>query len=105
MLDNNVHLDSPAGNSGLLDALLEESRALSRGGIFKDARVSSSGLCENHKRVEKDSENRLMGHFSSSHQSSFGKVLYELIKSFSLIHYLFAITINLYFNKCLVDMI
>ncbi|KAJ4903437.1 myb domain protein 101 [Raphanus sativus] len=71
MLDNNVHLDSPAGNSGLLDALLEESRALSRGGIFKDARVSSSGLCENHKRVEKDSENRLMGHFSSSHQSSF----------------------------------
>ncbi|KAH0886654.1 hypothetical protein HID58_062750 [Brassica napus] len=73
MLDNNVHLDSPAGNSGLLDALLEESRALSRGGIFRDARVSSSGLCEDQdKRVKMDFENRLIDHLSSSHQSSFG---------------------------------
>ncbi|KAH0930189.1 hypothetical protein HID58_015916 [Brassica napus] len=73
MHDNNVHLDSPAGNSGLLDALLEESRALSRGGIFKDARVSSSGLCEfQDKRVKMDFENRLIDHLSSSHQSSFG---------------------------------
>ncbi|WZZ55013.1 hypothetical protein YC2023_055120 [Brassica napus] len=72
MLDNNVHLDSPAGNSGLLDALLEESRALSRGGIFRDARVSSSGLCEDQdKRVKMDFENRLIDHLSSSHQSSF----------------------------------
>ncbi|CAN7061534.1 unnamed protein product [Brassica rapa subsp. trilocularis] len=72
MHDNNVHLDSPAGNSGLLDALLEESRALSRGGIFKDARVSSSGLCEfQDKRVKMDFENRLIDHLSSSHQSSF----------------------------------
>lgn len=72
MLDNNVRLDSPAGNSGLLDALLEESRALSRGGIFKDARVSSSGLCEDQdKRVKMDFENRLIDHLSSSHQSSF----------------------------------
>ena len=77
MHDNNVHLDSPAGNSGLLDALLEESRALSRGGIFKDARVSSSGLCEfQDKRVKMNFENRLIDHLSSSHQSSFGKNCY-----------------------------
>ncbi|KAF8108764.1 hypothetical protein N665_0104s0079 [Sinapis alba] len=70
-LDNDIHLDPPVGNSGLLDALLEESRALSRGGIFKDARVSSSGLCENQdKNVEMDFENRLIDHFSSSRQSS-----------------------------------
>ncbi|KAL0740651.1 hypothetical protein Bca4012_082164 [Brassica carinata] len=71
-LDNGIHLDPPVGNSGLLDALLEESRALTRGGIFKDARVSSSGLCEKQdKKVEIHFENRLMDHFSSSHQSSF----------------------------------
>ncbi|CAH8361497.1 unnamed protein product [Eruca vesicaria subsp. sativa] len=71
MLEDDVHLDLPAGNSGLLDALLEESRALSRGGIFKDARVSSSGLCEDQdKRVKMDFENWLIDHLNSSHQSS-----------------------------------
>ncbi|KAJ0259899.1 Transcription factor MYB101 [Hirschfeldia incana] len=73
MLDKGVHLDPPTGNSGLLDALLEESRALSsRGGIFVDARVSSSGLCEDQdKRVKMNFENRLIDHLNSSHQSPF----------------------------------
>ncbi|KAH0932551.1 hypothetical protein HID58_009668 [Brassica napus] len=71
IIDNGVHLYPPAGNSGLLDTVLEESRALSRGGIFKDVTVSSSSLCEDQdKRVEIDFENRLIDHLNSSHQSS-----------------------------------
>ncbi|CAH8264485.1 unnamed protein product [Arabidopsis lyrata] len=73
ILDNGVHLEPPAGNSGLLDALLEESQALSRGGVFKDVRVSSSDLCEvQDKRVKMDFENRLIDHLNSSHHSSLG---------------------------------
>ncbi|CAN8315728.1 unnamed protein product [Cochlearia groenlandica] len=61
ILDNSFHLDSFAGNSGLLDALLEESQALSRGRIFnEDKRV---------KYVE--FENPLLDHLNSSHQSTF----------------------------------
>ncbi|KAF8112033.1 hypothetical protein N665_0069s0059 [Sinapis alba] len=72
ILDKSVHLYPLAGNSGLLDTVLEESRALSRGGIFKDATVSSSGLSvDQDKRVEMDFENRLIDHLNSSHQSSF----------------------------------
>ncbi|CAE6025313.1 unnamed protein product [Arabidopsis arenosa] len=72
-LDNGVHLEPLAGNSGLLDALLEESQALSRGGLFKDVRVSSSDLCEvQDKRVKMDFENRLIDHLNSSHHSSLG---------------------------------
>ncbi|XP_010522346.1 PREDICTED: transcription factor GAMYB-like isoform X2 [Tarenaya hassleriana] len=43
-LDDNVFDPMPRGNSGLLDALLEESRALSRGGVSKEIkkRVDSS---------------------------------------------------------------
>ncbi|KAJ0261979.1 SANT/Myb domain-containing protein [Hirschfeldia incana] len=71
IFDNGVHLCPPAGNSGLLDTVLEESRALSRGRIFKDVTVSSSDLCEDQdKRVEIDLENRLIDHLNSSHQSS-----------------------------------
>ncbi|CAA7049542.1 unnamed protein product [Microthlaspi erraticum] len=71
-LDSGLHLDPPARNSGLLDALLEESQALSRSGIFKDARVSPSDLCEDQdKRVKMEFENRLIDHLNSSHQSSF----------------------------------
>ncbi|KAJ0240202.1 SANT/Myb domain-containing protein [Hirschfeldia incana] len=53
ILDDGVYLDPPAGNSGLLDAVLEESQALSRHGNFNDFTVSSSGLETNpnfHKR-------------------------------------------------------
>ncbi|KAL1216982.1 Transcription factor [Cardamine amara subsp. amara] len=72
-LDNGVNLDPPAGNSGLLDALLEESQALSRGGHFKDIRVSSSNHSEvQDKRVKLEFENRLIDHLNSSHHSSFG---------------------------------
>ncbi|CAH2059791.1 unnamed protein product [Thlaspi arvense] len=68
ILDNGVPYNPPPTNSGLLDALVEEAQALSRGGMFKDVRASSSNLCENQdKPVEMEFENRL----NSSHQSSF----------------------------------
>lgn len=77
IIDNGVHLYPPAGNSGLLDTVLEESRALSRGRIFNDVMVSSSGLCEDQdQKVEIDFENRLIDHLNCSHQSSSGKNLY-----------------------------
>ncbi|KFK31122.1 hypothetical protein AALP_AA6G070700 [Arabis alpina] len=73
ILDNSVHLEPHVGNSGLLDALLEESQALSRGGIYKDVRASSSDLCDvQDKNVTMEFENRLIDHLNSSHQSSFG---------------------------------
>ncbi|XP_019101352.1 PREDICTED: transcription factor GAMYB-like isoform X2 [Camelina sativa] len=73
ILDNGVHLEPPAGNSGLLDALLEESQALSRGGLFKDVRVSSSDLCKvQEERMKTDFENRLKDHLNSSDQPSLG---------------------------------
>ncbi|ESQ51832.1 hypothetical protein EUTSA_v10016567mg [Eutrema salsugineum] len=73
ILENGVNLDPPASsNSGLLDALLEESQALSRAGIFKDVRVSPNDLREDQdKTVKMKFENRLMDHLNSSHQSSF----------------------------------
>ncbi|CAH8380888.1 unnamed protein product [Eruca vesicaria subsp. sativa] len=71
VLDAGVHLDPPAGNSGLLDAVLEESQALSRRRNFNDFTVSSSGLGEDpDKKVKLDCENRLINH-NSSHVSSF----------------------------------
>ncbi|EOA28975.1 hypothetical protein CARUB_v10025227mg [Capsella rubella] len=74
ILDNGVHLEPPAGNSGLLDALLEESHALSRGGLFKDVRVSSSSdRCKvQDERMKMEFEDRLTNHLNSSHPSSFG---------------------------------
>ncbi|KAG2289181.1 hypothetical protein Bca52824_048785 [Brassica carinata] len=71
ILDDGVPLDPPAGNSGLLDAVLEESQALSRRGNFNDFTVSSSDLGEDQdKRVKMDCANRLINH-NPSHLSSF----------------------------------
>ncbi|CAH8390942.1 unnamed protein product [Eruca vesicaria subsp. sativa] len=72
IFDNGDPLYPHAGNSGLLDTVLEESRVLSRGGSYKDVTISSTGLCEyQDKRVKMDFENRLIDHPNSSHQSSF----------------------------------